>query len=318
MPMTTPLNRRDWLATTAVIATTPHLLTAAAPAPTRPSVAAPFQFCLNTSTIRGQKLSLVAEIDIAAKAGYNAIEPWIGEIDQYRKTGGDLKDLRKRINDAGLVVADAIGFAEWIVDDDTRRKKGLEEAKRCMDLVQQLGGTRLAAPPAGATDQANLNLLAAADRYYALAELGDRMAVTPLVEVWGFSKSLSRFGETVLVAMESQHPKASLLPDIYHLFKGGSGFTGLAKVRGEAIGIFHMNDYPAKLDRATIKDADRVYPGDGVAPLVMVLRLLRAIGYRGMLSLELFNPVYWQQDALLVAKTGLEKMRAVVASALSG
>ena len=34
------------------------------------------------------------------------------------------------------------------------------------------------------------------------------------------------------------------------------------------------------------------------------------------LSLELFNPEYWQQDALVVARTGLEKMKAVVAAAL--
>jgi hypothetical protein len=30
------------------------------------------------------------------------------------------------------------------------------------------------------------------------------------------------------------------------------------------------------------------------------------------LSLELFNETYWKQDALEVARTGLEKMRAVV------
>ncbi|HEX5443882.1 MAG TPA: TIM barrel protein, partial [Pirellulales bacterium] len=112
----------------------------------------PFQFCLNTSTIRGQKLALVEEIKIAAQAGYNAIEPWIGEIDEYVKSGGSLKDLARQIGDLGLSVASAIGFAQWIVDDDQQRAKGLEEAKRSMDLVAQLGGRRIAAPPAGATD----------------------------------------------------------------------------------------------------------------------------------------------------------------------
>ena len=41
-----------------------------------------------------------------------------------------------------------------------------------------------------------------------------------------------------------------------------------------------------------IADADRVYPGDGVAPIKQILRDLRAIGFRGMLSLELFNREY--------------------------
>jgi sugar phosphate isomerase/epimerase len=74
--------------------------------------------------------------------------------------------------------------------------------------------------------------------------------------------------------------------------------------------------YPSRLPRVTIRDADRVYPGDGVAPLKTLLRELRRIGFRGMLSLELFNPAYWNQDAVQVARTGLEKMHAVVQSSL--
>ena len=77
---------------------------------------ASFQYCFNTSTIRGQKLTLVEEIDIAAKAGYQAIEPWIGEIETHVQDGGSLADLKKRIADLGLTVESAIGFAEWIVD----------------------------------------------------------------------------------------------------------------------------------------------------------------------------------------------------------
>jgi hypothetical protein len=34
-----------------------------------------------------------------------------------------------------------------------------------------------------------------------------------------------------------------------------------------------------------------------------------------VLSLELFNPEYWKQDPLQVARTGLEKMKAAVAKA---
>ena len=70
------------------------------------------------------------------------------ELDQYVKDGGSLKDLGKRVRDNGLTVEDCIAFAEWIVDDDARRKKGLEECRRIMDMLQQIGGKRLAAPPA--------------------------------------------------------------------------------------------------------------------------------------------------------------------------
>jgi 2-keto-myo-inositol isomerase len=272
----------------------------------------PFVYSLNTSTIRGQNLSIVEEVAIAAKAGYQAIEPWISELDQYVQKGGSLRDLSRRIQDAGLRVESAIGFCEWIVDDNGQRRKALEEARRTMDLVRQIGGRRLAAPPVGATKQTDLSLPRAAERYRALLEVGDKIGIVPQVEVWGFSSSLSRLGECAYLAIESGHPQACVLADVYHLHKGGSGFSGLRVLNGASLQVFHMNDYPAKPPRAEINDAHRVYPGDGVAPLTAMLRDLRRIGFRGVLSLELFNRDYWKQDALQVARTGLEKMRAVV------
>ncbi len=268
-----------------------------------------FHYSLNTSTIRGQKLSLVEEIDIAADAGYQAIEPWISEMQAYVERGGSLPDLKKRIADRGLTVESAIGFAEWIVDDEPRRTKGLEQARHEMDLVQQIGGKRIAAPPAGATDVETTDYLKIAERYGALLTIGDHIGVVPQVEVWGFSKTLTRLGQAAMVAIESGHP-ACVLPDVYHLYKGGSEFTGLKLLNNSAVHVFHMNDYPATPPRSAIKDSDRVYPGDGVAPLAGVFCTLREIDYGGYLSIELFNPTYWQQDPLKVARTALDKLKA--------
>ena len=276
----------------------------------------PFRYGLNTATLMGQKLSIVEVVEIASRAGYQAIEPWVRELDQYVKDGGSLKDLGKRIADRGLTVESAIDFFEWIVEDDAKRKKGLENARRSMDMVLQIGGKRIAAPPAGATDRADLSLLTVAQRYRALLDIGTQIGVVPQVEVWGFSRTLSRLGEAALVAIESGHKDACILADVYHLYKGGSGFTGVNLLAGSAMHVLHINDYPADPPRATISDAQRIYPGDGVAPLKTLLRDLRRIGFRGTLSLELFNREYWKRDALAVARTGLEKMRAVVTSSL--
>ena len=143
------------------------------------------------------------------------------------------------------------------------------------------------------------------------------MEVVPQAEVWGFSKSLTRLGEAAQVAIEAGHPKACILADVYHLHKGGSGFGGLHLLGAAALQIFHMNDYPADPPRERISDSDRVYPGDGVAPLVPMLRDLVRVGFRGVLSLELFNRDYWKQDALEVARTGLRKLKALTRNALA-
>lgn len=273
-------------------------------------------FSLNTSTIREQKVGLAREFEIAAEAGYNAIEPWMGTINDFVKGGGSLKDLGKKARDLGLTVESAIGFARWIVDDDAERAKGFEEAKRDMDSLQQLGGKRIAAPPVGAHDKGPVDLLKAAERYRQLCELGREFGIVPEVEVWGFSKALSRLGETAFVALESAHPDATILPDIYHLFKGGSGFEGLRLLSSSAVQVFHVNDYPADFPRDKIADKDRVYPGDGIAPMSEILRSVIRPDRPIVLSLELFNRDYWKQDPLQVAKTGLEKTKAAVAKAM--
>jgi 2-keto-myo-inositol isomerase len=270
-----------------------------------------FRFGLNTSTIRGQKLSIAQEIAIAAKAGYQAMEPWLDELERYAAGGGSLEDLAKRFRDAGISVESTIGFFQWIADDPERRKKGLEAAKRGMELVHRIGGKRLAAPPVGATDRPLSDLYRIAERYRALLELGDQIGVVPEVEIWGPSKTLSRLGEAAFVAIEAQHPKACILPDVYHLYRGGSDFESVGLLGPKSFFVLHINDYPAQPPRSQLTDADRVYPGDGAAPLGELLSALSRGGFTVTLSLELFNRKLWGQDPLEVARTGLEKMKAL-------
>ncbi len=272
----------------------------------------PFLFSLNMATIQGQKLGIEKEIQIAGAAGYDAVEPWISSIDEYVKAGGKPADLKKQIADLGMTVESAIGFSEWLAEDDARRAKGLEQAKRDLDLVAQIGGKRMAAPPAGATEVVNMDRLKAAERYRALLEIGDQAGVIPELELWSFSKSLGHLSECVEVAVQCGHPRACILNDIFHLYKSGSDYRGLAVVNGRAATVIHMNDYPADPPREKIDDSYRVYPGDGVAPLADILRLLRETGGQRVLSLEVFNRTYWKQDALVVAQTGLAKMKSVV------
>ena len=270
----------------AVCATEPHRNA------TRPTPAgAGFRYCLNTATIRGQKLSLPEQIDVAADAGYQGVEPWVGDLKEHAEKGRSLE---------GLGEADSRSRAERAQHDrvlslDRRKTRhsaraGLEQARREMDLARQIGATRIAAPPAGARDSDQISLQAAAERYRALLDVGVSMGIVPHLELWGFSKVFSRLGEAVLIAMESGHPQACLLLDVFHLYKGGSDFHELRFVSGHVIHVLHMNDYPAQPPRAQINDSARVFPGDGVAPLSLVLRTLYEGGFDGFLSLGSLQP----------------------------
>src|SRR5438105_366898 len=92
----------------------------------------PFGYCLNTSTIRGTGLPIERALEVAAEVGFQAVEPWIEEIEEFASRGGKLAELRRRIADLGLGIAGAVGLAEWIVEDEQRRAAGLERMERDM------------------------------------------------------------------------------------------------------------------------------------------------------------------------------------------
>ena len=209
--------------------------------------AEPFRYCLNTSTLRGFNLPLWELVDIAASAGYEAIEPWISEIEAYQSQGGDLGALRDHIRDLGLTVESGIGFFEWAVDDEVRRTKGLEDALSAMTLLGRIGGKRIAAPPWGAHDAKSekLDLMVVAERYEVLLRLGEMKQVIPQLEMWGFSKNLSRFGEALLVASECGHEDSCILGDVYHFYKGGSSVDSLRFIAtGEVFKVFSCQRLP--------------------------------------------------------------------------
>jgi 2-keto-myo-inositol isomerase len=268
------------------------------------------------STINGGEVPIRKQIQIAAAAGYDAVELWLRDVEKFVQEGGLLPDLKKEIDDLGLDIDSAIAFGKWIVDDETERKQGLEQCKRDMDTLRSLGGTRIAAPPVGATNESGLDLKAAGERYAALLELGRSCEILPQIELWGFSKNLSTLAEVLYVAAAANDRDACVLLDVYHLYKGGSDFSNIGLVPGAKMHCLHINDYP-DMPRDKISDQDRVYPGDGVAPLETILRTLVAGGFRGTLSLELFNRTYWKQPPETVAKIGLEKTQAVIAQAMS-
>lgn len=273
-----------------------------------------FRYCLNMSTIRGQKLGFIKELQTASKAGFRSVEIWMNTLQDYLKGGGSLQEAKKIISDLGLTLENCIGFAEWIVDDDERRKKGVEQMKKEMEMLAELGCKRTAAPPMGATTTSGLDLKKAADRYRTILQLGDATGVVPHLELWGFSKNLSRLSEVVYVAIESGHPSAKVLLDVFHLYKGGSSIDTLWLINPPAVEILHMNDYPAGLSPSVITDADRIYTGDGVAPITKILKTLGKKEGPLVLSTEVFNKNYYTQDALLVAKTALQKMKKAVAA----
>lgn len=303
------MNRRNALQTLAI--TSGAIAAAPAAFASKQKLKNKFRFSLNTSTISGQKPGIEKYIDIAARAGYECIEPWIGDLKAYVDNGGSLRTLKKLLDDNKLTAVNAIGFAPWMSDDDAQREAGFKQMREEMEIMAALGCTRIAAPAAGV--KTTPDLYKVGERYRDLLALGRETGVRPQLEIWG-SSVFSHIGQAMMSIAVANDPDARILPDVYHLYRGDSGFESLKMIDGNVIEIFHMNDYPGDIPREQMQDKDRIYPGDGIAPLKQIIADLKEMDGTQILSLELFNREYWKQDPLQVAKTGLEKMQKAVAA----
>jgi 2-keto-myo-inositol isomerase len=318
IPMSSQLNRRGFMksaagAGLAAGAAQTTAIAADTPEPERyQEGVSPWPLAINSSTIRPAPLQ--EKIDAAAETGWDAIELWINDLEGHEKEGGNLKDLGKAIRDKGLFVPNIIGLWNCMPATPEAFEQSLAETRERMRRSAEAGSEFVAAIPA--PDRADFDLKWGAECYRRLMEIGKNdYGITVAFEFVGFLKGVYRLGQASAIALDANRRDACLIADTFHLFRGGSGFNAIKHLDGDFIANFHWNDVPGDIPREEQGDEHRVFPGDGVLPLAQVLRDLKAIGYRRTLSLEIFHREYWKQDPKVVAKNGIEKMRANIAAA---
>ncbi|RLE92622.1 MAG: isomerase, partial [Thermoprotei archaeon] len=88
----------------------------------------------------------------------------------------------------------------------------------------------------------------------------------------------------------------------------------LREVPGDKLFFVHINDCE-DLPRDKLADKHRLFCGEGVIPLVDVLKIFREKGYEGYLSVEIFREEYWKMNVLEIAKKAYSSLVKVASSA---
>lgn len=316
--------RRDFLKGAGALAVTASLPIAfkscsGSPAKSKEPYKRPFRVSINTSTISGFNLSLKDQIEMSAKAGYEGIELWIRDVYKYIDEGGKASDVAKMLTDNGLILENIIAHSTWMNNDPQANIIGVEEMRKDMDMTAQLGGHHIAATSRGLDAFVWGNIDMYGKQYAEILEIGKKYDVRPLLEVWGH-RLFNQMYMAVTIALKSNRSDLGYLLDFYHLYRGQNSFDSLATLAGETMPVFHINDYPGPNDIPIpdLTDADRVYPGDGICPFNEVLPLLYERGFRGTLSLELFNESYWKTDSpQQILEKGYNKTVEVIDKAMA-
>jgi len=135
-----------------------------------------------------------------------------------------------------------------------------------------------------------------------------------MIEFTRNSTFISTLPTSLKLIREAAHPNVHPMLDCYHFWSGLSKLQDLDLIHPGEVAHMHFQDVP-DMPRELLDNTTRLIPGDGVSPLVQILRKMSEKGYTGALSVELFLPQFQQADPYEMAKHIQEKAEAVMRKA---
>lgn len=261
------------------------------------------QLCLDTYVIRdkgciGRSCSggnLPDKLEIAAKAGFRAVELWNPDVENYLAAGGKMFQLRDRLRDLGLSVPSYKVVEEWGNIHAMERAAELG-AESC--VVKVIRDRYAGKKP-------SLNSMV--DGYSKLLEQGNNLQIRPSLEFMALAPYFNSIDSVCDILDRTNHPKASMVLDTWHLWrKDNAQFSSCPfhRIRPEWITVVHFTDARKDISQQKQQDGDRKMPGEGCLNLPRFLELLRGIGFGGYLSLNVYDQSLWHEDPLRVATRG--------------
>jgi 2-keto-myo-inositol isomerase len=265
-----------------------------------------------------QTADLATDIRVAGQAGYDVIELRDGKLDRFL-TQGSLDDVRRMLREAS-VAAWTINALDRIGVDGAvgtaRAVTRCRELSRYSQAIECPWVLVVPGPTDGRTDAQVTKDTAATLRE--MADAAAEFGISVAFEFMGFPWSAVRdVAGAWAVVQEANRPNLGIIVDTAHFYAGGSTLESIREVDPERLVVLHINDVE-DVPKPDITDGHRLYPGEGVIPLQEILGAVRATGWDGVLSVELFREEYWQQDPLAVAREAKAKTVAVWERVLRG
>lgn len=249
--------------------------------------------------------NLVDKLEAAAAAGFDGVEIFENDLLTYE---GSPAEIRRIAEDLGLAITIFQPFRDFEAMPEPQRARNMDRAERKFDVMQALG-TDLVLVCSNVQDAAiNDDARAAAD----LAEMAERAAKRGLrvgYEALAWGKHVSRWRHAWKIVEMAGHDSLGLIVDSFHTLSLGDDHTGIAELPGEKIFFVQLADAPRlSMDVLSWSRHFRNFPGQGDLDVGGFLGSVIRAGYRGPISLEVFNDDFRAAPARLNARDALRSL----------
>lgn len=263
----------------------------------------------NTSRAAGFRGSLEGW----ARAGIRHVELTDNLLDGFLQ-GDTLIGARRVLDDLGLTPVSAAAVLPDVWIPGPARPASLETWRRRCEQFAALGLQKIYCPsitgrPVTAEDFAATPA--------AIREVGDitrTQGLTAMIEFARTSTHLATLPSTLDVIREADHPSVRPMLDFFHFWSGLSKLEDLDLLRPGELAHAHFQDLKPG-PRELIDNDSRLIPGDGIAPVVAIVRKLAEKGYTGALSVELFRAELVNGDPFEIATEIRSKCETVMREA---
>jgi 4-hydroxyphenylpyruvate dioxygenase len=267
-----------------------------------PDLIAPLPKSIATVSLSG---ALAEKLEAAAAIGFDGVEIFENDLLTFDGTPQDVRYLAESL---GLAITCFQPFRDFEAMPEPQRSRNIDRAERKFDVMQDLGTDLLLVcsniSPAAIDDDAR----AAAD----LAEMAERAAKRGLrvgFEALAWGRHINTWKHAWKVIEAADHPALGLILDSFHTLALGDDLSDLPMVPAEKIFFVQLADAPKlSMDVLSWSRHFRNFPGQGQLPVAAFTRDLIGAGYRGALSLEIFNDEFRAAPARLMARDGLRSL----------
>jgi 4-hydroxyphenylpyruvate dioxygenase len=252
--------------------------------------------------------TLEEKLPAAAAAGFDGVE--IFEPDLVSAPWSPAETSR-RCADLGLTIDLYQPVRDFEAVPPELHAQNLRRAELKFDLMEQLGADTVLFCSTVSPESIDDDDLAA-EQLHAVAARAAERGLRIAYEALAWGRHVSTWDHSWEIVRKADHPALGLCLDSFHVLSRGSDTTRISEIPGDKVFFLQLADAPT-LDMGVLQWSrhHRLFPGQGNFELVDFLGRVLSTGYRGPLSLEVFNDVFRQSNPHRTAVDGLRSLLAL-------